>query len=107
VTQVRKALGFLAEKAPRRHGFFYHFMEMDTGERAWKCEVSPIDTGLFFAGAIMAREYFRDPEITALVNRLIQDVDWEWFLNGGRRSRWPGTTRRGSRATAGTSTRRT
>ncbi len=84
VTQVRKALHFLADKAPRRHGFFYHFMDMDTGERAWKCEVSPIDTGLFFAGAIMAREYFADPEITALVNRLIHDVDWEWFLNDGQ-----------------------
>jgi hypothetical protein len=83
VEQVRKSLRFLAEKAPRRHGFFYHFMDMDTGARAWKCEVSPIDTGLFFAGAIMAREYFKDPEITSLVNRLIQDVDWEWFLNGG------------------------
>jgi hypothetical protein len=83
VEQVRKSLRFLAEKAPRRHGFFYHFMDMDTGERAWKCEVSPIDTGLFFAGAIMAREYFKDPEITSLVNRLILDVDWEWFLNGG------------------------
>jgi hypothetical protein len=83
VEQVRKSLHFLAEKAPRRHGFFYHFMDMDTGERAWKCELSPIDTGLFFAGAIMAREYFHDSEITSLVNSLIHDVDWEWFLNGG------------------------
>src|SRR5271165_2318902 len=58
VAQVRKALRFLADKAPRKHGFFYHFMEMDTGERAWKCELSPIDTGLFFAGAVMAREFF-------------------------------------------------
>ena len=81
---VRLALRFLADKAPRRHGFFYHFMEMNTGERAWKCELSPIDTGLLFAGAIMAREYFADPEITQLVNRLNQDVDWEWFLNDGQ-----------------------
>ena len=81
--RVRLALHFLAEKAPRRHGFFYHFMEMDTGERAWRCELSPIDTGLFFAGAIVAREYFGDPEVTTLVNRLFHDVDWEWFLNGG------------------------
>ena len=80
---VRLALRFLSDKAPRRHGFFYHFMEMDTGERAWKCELSPIDTGLFFAGAIVAREYFSDPETTALVDRLFHDVDWEWFLNGG------------------------
>lgn len=81
--RVRLALRFLADKAPRRHGFFYHFMEMGTGERAWKCELSPIDTGLFFAGAIVAREYFSDPETTELVNRLFHDVDWEWFLNGG------------------------
>jgi hypothetical protein len=84
LAQVRKMLRFLADKAPRRHGFFYHFMEMGTGERAWKCEVSPIDTGLFLAGAIMAREYFSDPEITRLVNRLNGDVDWEWFLNDGQ-----------------------
>jgi len=84
VTHVRLALHFLAEKAPRKHGFFYHFMEMRTGERAWKCELSPIDTGLFFAGAIMAREYFSDPEITRLVDGLIHDVDWEWFLNDGK-----------------------
>ncbi len=84
LVQVRKALRFLADRAPRKHGFFYHFMEMDTGERAWKCELSPIDTGLFLAGAIMAREYFSDPEVTALVNRLASDVDWEWFLNNGQ-----------------------
>jgi len=83
LSHVRRALRFLADKAPRRHGFFYHFMEMDTGDRAWKCELSPIDTGLFFAGAIVAREYFSDAETTELVNRLFHDVDWEWFLNGG------------------------
>ena len=84
VDHVRLALHFLAEKAPRKHGFFYHFMDMDTGERAWKCELSPIDTGLFFAGAIMAREYFSDPEISRLVDGLFNDVDWEWFLNDGQ-----------------------
>ena len=84
VERVRLALRFLAAKAPRKHGFFYHFMEMDTGARAWQCELSPIDTGLFFAGAIMAREYFSDPEITRLVDGLFNDVDWEWFLNDGQ-----------------------
>lgn len=83
VEQIRAMLRFLATKAPREHGFFYHFMEMDTGERAWKCELSSIDTALFLAGAIVAREYFQDPEITALVNQLYEDMDWTWFLNGG------------------------
>ncbi|WP_052300444.1 glucoamylase family protein [Opitutus terrae] len=81
--RVRLMLRFLANQAPRRHGFFYHFMEMETGARAWQCEISSIDTGLFLAGAIIAREYFQDPEITDLVNRLYRDVDWRWFLNGG------------------------
>lgn len=82
--RVRAKLRFLADHAPRHHGFFYHFMEMDTGARAWKCEVSSIDSSLFYAGAIVAREYFADPEITALVNRLLGEVEWEWFRNGGR-----------------------
>ena len=84
VRHVQTLLRFLANEAPRQHGFFYHFMEMDTGARAWKCELSTIDTGLFLAGAIAAREYFHDPEITELVNRLYREIDWHWFLNGGR-----------------------
>lgn len=81
--RVRKMLRFLANKAPRHHGFYYHFMEMDTGARAWQCEVSSIDTALFIAGAIVAREYFQDPETTELVNRIYREIDWTWFLNGG------------------------
>jgi len=81
---VRMQLRFLATEAPRQHGFFYHFMEMDTGARTWKCELSSIDSSLLYAGAIVAREYFADHEVTALVNRLLGDVDWEWFRNGGQ-----------------------
>jgi hypothetical protein len=83
LARVRQMLRFLATKAPRHHGFFYHFMEMKTGARAWQCEVSSIDTSLFLAGAIVAREYFQDPEITTLVDRLYHEIDWRWFLNGG------------------------
>lgn len=83
VERIRQKLRFLADEAPRRHGFFYHFMEMDTGARAWQCELSSIDSAILFAGAIVAREYFADPEITALVNRLLADIDWDWFRNGG------------------------
>lgn len=81
--RVKLMLRFLATKAPRHHGFYYHFMEMETGARAWQCELSSIDTALFIAGAIVAREYFQDPEITELVNKIYHEVDWKWFLNGG------------------------
>lgn len=83
LARVRLMLHFLAAEAPRHHGFFYHFMEMESGARAWRCEVSSIDSSLLFAGAIVAREYFADPEITAHVNALLGDIDWEWFRNGG------------------------
>lgn len=82
--RVRIKLRFLVDEAPRQHGFFYHFMEMDTGARAWKCELSSIDSSLLYAGAIVAREYLGDGEITKLVNRLLADIDWDWFRNGGQ-----------------------
>ncbi|HOY27067.1 MAG TPA: hypothetical protein PKU79_10930, partial [Mesotoga sp.] len=28
------------------HGFFYHFLDFNTGERAWGCEISTIDTAI-------------------------------------------------------------
>ena len=83
VQRIREKLRFLAHEAPRQRGFFYHFMEMDSGARAWQCELSSIDSAILYAGAIVAREYFADPEITTLVNRLLADIDWAWFRNGG------------------------
>ncbi len=82
--RVRLLLHFLAETAPRQHGFYYHFMDLETGARSRGSEVSCIDTSLFLAGAIVAREYFRDDDVTALVNRIYRGIDWQWFLNGGQ-----------------------
>ena len=39
---------------PQERGFFYHFLDMRTGRRAWNSEVSSIDTALFLAGALCA-----------------------------------------------------
>jgi hypothetical protein len=64
-------------------GWFYHFVRAEDGTRAWKCEASTIDTALFLQGALTAREYFGDPEITRLVNALYGRIDWRWALDGG------------------------
>ena len=32
-------------------GFFYHFLDMETGRRAWHCELSTVDTAFLIAGA--------------------------------------------------------
>ncbi|MBC7376679.1 MAG: hypothetical protein H7346_04500, partial [Burkholderiaceae bacterium] len=33
-------------------GFYFHFLHMDSGLRAWRCEVSLIDTALLLAGML-------------------------------------------------------
>jgi hypothetical protein len=69
-------------------GFFYHFLDMNTGKRAWKCELSTIDTAFFIAGVLSAAAYFSEnkkdeQEIREISNSLYQRVDWHWALDGG------------------------
>ena len=68
-------------------GWFYHFLDMDTGLRAWKCELSSIDTALFLAGALYAREYCNDAhsdeaDIRDLADRIYRRIDWHWMTGG-------------------------
>lgn len=69
-------------------GFYYHFLDMQTGRRAWRCELSTIDTTFLLAGALTAGLYFdRDTpderEIRSLADGLYRRVDWRWAQNGG------------------------
>ncbi|MGZ3770699.1 MAG: glucoamylase family protein [Bdellovibrio sp.] len=69
-------------------GFYYHFLDMETGRRVWNCEISTIDTALLMAGVISAANYFTEEneaekEIRDLANKLYERVDWQWALNGG------------------------
>ncbi len=65
------------------HGFFYHFVNMETGERAWSSEVSSIDTALLVSGALVAGQYFAGTEVQALADQLYANVEWDWMLGGG------------------------
>lgn len=70
-------------------GFFYHFLDRETGRRAWDSELSTMDTALLMAGVIVSRCYFDlhsqdEREIRALADGLYLRVDWRWALNGGR-----------------------
>ncbi len=77
-------LTFLLEHAPHEHGFFYHFLDMRSGARAWKSELSSIDTALLFMGVLTCRQHFGDGEIIRLADKLYQRVDWRWMLAGGK-----------------------
>lgn len=81
--RVTTTLRFVADHVAHERGWLYHFVDQHTGARMWMSEASTIDTALFLQGALCAREYFGDPVITELVNRLYARIDWRWALNGG------------------------
>jgi len=82
--RVRKTLRFLANDLEHVHGFFYHFIHMETGQRWEKCELSSIDSSILYCGVLTARQYFKDQEIKDLATKIYERVDWPWFLNGGK-----------------------
>ncbi len=83
LARTRLALRFMLEHGAAEHGWFFHFIDLRTGARAGTCEVSTIDTALFLSGALTARQYFHDAEVTALVDAIYARIDWQWALNGG------------------------
>ena len=69
--------------ATGHRGFFYHFLDMKTGERFGDVELSTVDTALLIAGALFCQSYFDGPdpgevEIRALVDEIYRRVDWRW-----------------------------
>src|SRR5437870_9639741 len=69
-------------------GFYYHFLDMQTGRRAWQCELSTIDTTFLFAGMLAVAAYFNrdsqeENEIRKLADQLYKRADWGWAIDGG------------------------
>ncbi len=84
--QVSRTLRHLVREMRHVRGFFYHFHDWATGERAWKCELSSIDTTILMCGALCCRAHFRGGdggEIRRLATELYERVEWPWMLNGG------------------------
>jgi len=68
-------------------GFFYHFLDMDTGRRAWRSELSTIDTTLLLAGMLVASQYFngdnaKEREVRERTQAIYARIDWRWAQNG-------------------------
>jgi len=80
--RVRMTLQFLCDRAEQEHGFFYHFMDSDTGKRIWKSEASSVDTAWLLCGALHSSAFWEDPAIRKFATELLDRADWEWMLNG-------------------------
>lgn len=84
--RVDKILTILANvKTTRKYGMFQHFVDGDTGELpkgAYEDVVSTIDSGLLFAGCIVASSYFGG-ETAAKADALVAEADWAKFTGAG------------------------
>lgn len=83
--RVLAALRLFTYTTPQQHGWFYHYLDPETGARAWQSEVSSIDTALLLAGVLTARECFHnDPDIVDLATNIYNRVDFPWMMDGSQ-----------------------
>ena len=76
-----------AANATGYRGFYYHFLDMQSGKRVWNCELSTIDTTFLLAGALTVALYFDhdsedEHQIRSLADALYRRADWQWAQNG-------------------------
>jgi hypothetical protein len=81
--RVERTLDFLARRAFRQKGFYFHFLDCVTGERAFECELSSVDTAWLLCGVLHAREHFDKGKIRRLANEILGRVNWTWMLADG------------------------
>lgn len=72
-------------------GFFYHFLDMETGLRHRDVELSSVDTTILLMGVLFAGQYYdRDDtaerEIRRLASALYERADWNFFRSDGRQA---------------------
>ncbi len=81
--RARATVRFILNNVEGHRGWYYHFVNWKTGKREWNSEVSSIDSGLLFAGVILADTGFADPEFSRLSKQLLAKVDWAWMMTDG------------------------
>jgi hypothetical protein len=77
--RVLNTLRFLWKKLPNHRGFYFHFANINTGERLWDSEVSSVDTAILLCGILTCREHFAHSEISNLALDIFNRVDWNWL----------------------------
>jgi hypothetical protein len=77
--RVIQTLSFLWHKLPTHRGFFYHFANINTGERIWDSEASSVDTAMLLCGILTCAQHFQDKDISSLAHAIFDRVDWTWL----------------------------
>jgi hypothetical protein len=79
-----------ADGVSGRNGLFYHFLDAHDGVRAYRSELSTIDTALLMAGVLSVQAYFdgkdeTEQAIRELADKLYRRVDWTWAYSPERK----------------------
>jgi hypothetical protein len=66
-------------------GFFYHFLDMDTGHRFGRTELSTVDTAFLVSGMLFAARWFDgdhadEAEIRRLAQAVYERIEWDWAM---------------------------
>lgn len=78
--RAEKTLDTFLNIVEGQNGFYFHFVNMNTGRREWNCEISIIDTAIFISGAICAGEFFQG-KVKEKAEKLYKRINWEWYRN--------------------------
>jgi len=66
-------------------GFFYHFLDINTGARFQTVELSTIDSALLLAGVLTCQSYFDnvadsgETQVRRLADSIYRRVNWQWI----------------------------
>ena len=77
--RVLNTMRFLWRKLANHRGFFYHWANINTGERIWESEVSSVDTAILLCGVLTCKQHFVHSEISGLASEIFNRVDWKWL----------------------------
>ncbi len=77
--RVLATLRSLWKKLPNHRGFFFHWANINTGERVWDAEISSVDTAILLCGVLTCRQHFQHSEVTRLAYDIFNRVDWTWL----------------------------
>jgi hypothetical protein len=84
-TRTRSTLDYFANRAFHKNGWFYHWLDKETGDRRWRSEISSIDTALLLGGVLSVRQCFADDkEIVKLATQIYDRIDFKWMLNNDK-----------------------
>ncbi|WP_408887249.1 glucoamylase family protein [Komagataeibacter oboediens] len=80
-----------ADGAMGYQGFYYHFLNKDTGLRfSHDIELSSIDTALLMQGVLFSQSFFdrdtpQETEIRTLADQLYKRINWQWMTRPDNR----------------------